>query len=195
MEQMKRETIVYGGAFNPPTRAHALITKACIEYAREHDADVWILPSGNRLDKVIPTSRERRLSFIAAMLMDLDTHGVNTDIPTLELDREVPVETFDTVQELAELHPDRTMTWVFGADSTETMGEWKQGDWLLEQLPKLVIERAGCTINPLARQATLLTVHTPNVSSTEVRRRLIDHEPIEELVSPEVARLLVTAIS
>jgi nicotinic acid mononucleotide adenylyltransferase len=159
-------------------------------YARPRGADVWVMPSGNRLDKVIPTTRERRLAYVAAMLEDIDSQDVSVGVTTLELDREVPVETYDTAIELEALYPDRTMTWVFGADSTETMGSWKQGDWLLKHLDKLVIEREGSVINPLARRAVALSVTTPDVSSTEVRRRMECHEPVVGLVSGRVAELL-----
>ena len=185
------ETVIYGGAFNPPTLAHIQILQACIDYAEPRGAEVWVMPSGDRFDKVIPVPRERRMAYIAAMLADVDSRGVKTDLITTELDREVEVETYDTVIELDEAFPDRQMTWVFGADSTETMGQWKNGDWLLENLQKLVIEREGSRINPLAKRATAMTIATPNVSSTEVRRRLECHEPIDELVSPMVAAILV----
>jgi nicotinate-nucleotide adenylyltransferase len=189
-EREKTETILYGGAFNPPTLAHVQILQACVDYARPRGADVWVMPSGNRLDKVIPVTRERRLAYVAAMLEDIDSHDVSVGVTTLELDREVPVETYDTAVELAALYPDRTMTWVFGADSTETMGSWKQGDWLLEHLDKLVIEREGSAINPMAQRTVALSVATPNVSSTEVRRRIECHESVAELVSGRVAALL-----
>jgi nicotinate-nucleotide adenylyltransferase len=190
MDAFKKETIVYGGAFNPPTLAHEQIVQACVEYARDRNADVWILPSGNRLDKSIPASREQRLAYIAAMLAGVRTEGVETAVPTLELDRVVPVETYDTVTQLAQQFPDREMTWVFGADSTETMGQWKMGSWLLENMSKLVIERPGSTVNPLARRVTQLTVHTTDVSSTTVRARLEQGLPVDDLVPLEVAKLL-----
>ncbi|HBO64877.1 TPA: hypothetical protein DD425_02865 [Candidatus Saccharibacteria bacterium] len=191
MEQMKKtETILYGGAFNPPTLAHTQILQACVEYARPRGADVWVMPSGNRLDKVIPVTRERRLAYVAAMLEDVYSEGVRTDIITTELDRPVAVETYDTAIELEAAFPDRQMTWVFGADSTETMASWKQGDWLLENLNKLVIEREGSRINPLAKRAITLSVTTPRISSTEVRRRLTVGESVKELVSEGVGELL-----
>lgn len=192
MENNRTEAIIYGGAFNPPTLAHELIVQSCVDYARDRDAEVWLLPSGNRLDKTIETPRARRLEYITAMVMGLNVGGVPIRVPTLELDRSVPVETFDTVTELAALEPNYDMTWVFGADSTETMADWKQGEWLLEHLPKLVIERPGCEVSPLARQATMLTVQTPDVSSTFVRQRLANRETVDDLVPQRVARILQT---
>ena len=192
MEQQKRiETIIYGGAFNPPTLAHLAILQACIVYARPISADVWIMPSGDRVDKPIGVNPARRLEYITAMIADSDTEEVRVHVLTTELERTLAVETSDTVLELEESYPDRQFTWVFGADSTETMAEWQNGDWLLENLTMLVVNRVGHQINPLAKRALALTVPTINVSSTLVRQRLEADQDVTPFVSPSVLTLLV----
>lgn len=186
---MKKETIIYGGAFNPPTRAHVAILKACADYAVETNADVWILPSGNRTDKTIAVSRARRLEYVEALIKDA-IPDTPVSVDARELDRPIAIETFDTLQELEKDHPDRSFIFVFGADSTETMGDWKEGDLLLRTLPMLLVERPGSVINPEALLANTLNVQTLNVSSTKVRQCLEAGEPIDEYVSPSVAKLL-----
>ncbi|MGV9001636.1 MAG: nicotinate-nicotinamide nucleotide adenylyltransferase [Candidatus Saccharimonadaceae bacterium] len=189
MNQVK--TIIYGGAFNPPTLAHVSILRACFEYAESINAEVWMLPSGDRYDKTIPVARDRRLEYIDALITDASRGPQDTaEIKTTELDRTISVETTDTVAELEANYPDRSFIFVFGADSTETMGQWKGGDTLLETLAMLVVERAGSTINPAAQHATPLKVQTTTVSSTLVRERMLRKESVDELVSPSVARLL-----
>jgi nicotinate-nucleotide adenylyltransferase len=184
------ETIIYGGAFNPPTLAHVAILKACFEYADDHQAEVWVMPSGDRHDKTIPTPRQRRLDYIDAMIADAKRGTDSYEVVTTELDRTIAVETIDTVRELHMANPERTFTFVFGADSTETMAEWKGGVELLETLPMLVVEREGCTINPLARHAVRLQVQAPVVSSTKVREQMAHGGPVDGLVSPSVALLI-----
>lgn len=192
MERLvSKETVIYGGAFNPPTLAHVAILGACFEYAQDVDADVWVLPSGDRLDKTIPTPRQKRLEYIEAMIHDADTAQQGATVLPLELDRTIPVETIDTVRELRELYPDRQFRFVFGADSTETMAEWKDGQELLDTLPMLVVERPGSRINPLARHVVRLAVVTPDVSSTRVREQLRVGGTVSSMVSPAVAQLLV----
>lgn len=185
------ETVIYGGAFNPPTLAHVAILRACFEYAETNNADVWVMPSGNRSDKAIPTPRERRLEYVEAMIHDAQRNpNDQVQVQVTELDRPVAVETIDTVEELRTTYPERDFTFVFGADSTETMAEWKGGDVLLETLPMLVVERAGSRINPLARHAVRLQVETPEVSSTKVREQMASGGSIAALVSSSVARLI-----
>jgi len=191
MEQIrKQETIIYGGAFNPPTLAHKAILEACVEYAQTQEADVWVMPSGDRQDKTIATSRALRLAYIDAMVEGVDNKAVAPEIVTTELDRTVLVETYDTIKELEGEYPGRRFTFVFGADSTETMASWKGGRELLDELSMLVIEREGSIINPLARHAIRMQVQAPNVSSTQVRELVAAGASIDHLVVAPVALLL-----
>lgn len=184
------ETIIYGGAFNPPTKAHQAIVQACIDYAEPRSADVWLLPSASRRDKAIEVSRERRLELCDALLHDVMTRTVAVAVSTVELDRTVLTETYDTVRELEGHYPDRMFRWVFGADSVDSMASWNHGEWLVEHLPMLVVDRPGCSQVALGANAVRLAVDTGDVSSTEVRRRMHLGESYRELVGPRVAALL-----
>lgn len=188
---MKTETIIYGGAFNPPTRAHEAIVQASIDYAEPRGADVWLLPSASRRDKTIDVDRERRLLLCNALLDDVMSRTVRIAVSTLELDRDTQTETYDTVQELNRAYPDRSFTWVFGADSVVSMPSWDHGEWLYDNLSMLIVERGGSEVIALGKNATRLTVRSlDNVSSTEVRRRLERGECYDELVGPKVASAL-----
>lgn len=192
--QKEIETIVYGGAFNPPTLAHVAILNACADYARTADTpmrkEIWVMPSGDRSDKTIGIDTDTRLQYVEAMITDARTEGIPTTPVTTELERTSNVETFDTVMELEAAHPDRSFTWVFGADSTETMAQWKEGEWLLENLRILAVEREGSYVNPLAKRALALTVPSLAVSSTMVRQRMAGGQALDDLVSPNVLALL-----
>jgi nicotinate-nucleotide adenylyltransferase len=187
---MKITTFIYGGTFNPPTLAHEAILKACIEYARKLDADVWLIPSGNRVDKQISVSRGMRIKYIDAMLDDIAVGHTAIKLITTELDRNKSVETFDTLQEFTKTYPNRSFIWVFGADAIETMSDWGNGQWLLDNLNMLIAERQGSIVNPLAKKVIILDVKIPDISSTEVRRHLDAGEPIDNMVGKSVNNLL-----
>ena len=190
MKTEQSEIIVYGGAFNPPTLAHELILRACVDYAKTHGGEVWLLPSGNRHDKTITVSRRQRLAYVRAMIANVSDDEVSVRVETMELDQAGLAETSETVRLLKEAHPGARFRFVFGADSTMTMASWRGGQELLNTLPMLIVPRPGYEVNPMARQAVLLPIATPDVSSTEVRRRLLAEESIEALVSPRVMALL-----
>jgi nicotinate-nucleotide adenylyltransferase len=184
------EAIIYGGAFNPPTSAHLRILQETVDYARRVGAEVWVLPSGDRADKTIPTLRNVRLDYVNAMISDVDSSGVVVRVLENEIDREVAVETYDTIVELSDLFPEYDFTWVFGADSTATMSSWFNGDWMLENISILALSRPGAVINPAAKNLVLIDIPEMDVSSTEVRRRMVDGDDFEPLVPPSVFKLL-----
>lgn len=186
----KKETVLFGGAFNPPTRAHEAILQACVEYAEPRAADVWVVPSASRADKTIETSRELRLEYCQALTRDVLRRTVQIEVQVMELDREYQTETYDTVQELELLYPERSFTWVFGADSVASMGSWHHGRWLKETLPMLVVDRPGAPLLSLGKRAMMLDVQTGGLSSTELRRRMEEGECYDEFVGPHVKELL-----
>ena len=190
MKTEQSEIIIYGGAFNPPTLAHELILRACVDYAKVNGGEVWLLPSGNRHDKTIAVSRRQRLAYVRAMIANVSDDEVPVRVETMELDQTEVIETSETVRRLRATYPDVRFRFVFGADSTMTMASWRGGQELLDTLPMLIVPRPGYDINPAARQAVVLPIATPDVSSTEVRRRLLAEEPVEALVSPRVMALL-----
>jgi nicotinate-nucleotide adenylyltransferase len=192
MEQIKdrKNTIIYGGAFNPPTVAHQAILQACVNHAETISADVWVMPSGNRSDKTIEVSRAKRLQMIQALAQDVVAGSVEIKIETSELDRIEQTETFDTVVDMDKAHPDRHFIWVFGSDSVVTMQDWQNGQWMFDNLSMLVIERPGTLIQKLGRYAMILPVNTTEISSTIVRDRMAAHESIKDLVTPSVLEVL-----
>jgi nicotinate-nucleotide adenylyltransferase len=180
-----KNTIIYGGAFNPPTRAHQMILQACINQAENMHADVWLLPSGDRSDKTIDVTREMRLRMLDALTQDVVARTVAVGIDTTELDRDEPTETYDTVVDFKTRYPDRRIYWVYGSDSVATMSSWKNGEQIKDE-PMLVIERPGYPVKNLGRQAVILAVDAIEISSTQVRERLELHESIDDLVTPSV---------
>lgn len=183
------KTIIYGGAFNPPTLAHQTILNACTELAKEINGQVWLLPSGNRTDKTIPIPNETRLLFLEAMI-EATPHPDTVTIETLELHQIAPVETFDTIQTLNILHPEHEFHWVFGTDSTATMQTWKQGEWIMENTHILAIQRTGFPINPNLSHYTLLQLPETAISSTEVRLKATNGEDYSNLIIPTMHPLI-----
>jgi nicotinate-nucleotide adenylyltransferase len=189
-----KETIIYGGAFCPPTRAHQAILQACVDYAEPRDADVWLLPSADREDKTMALDPERRIELCRALCRDVTRRTVNLAINRTEIDRGRQTETYDTVRELEAGNADRAFTWVFGADSVASMRTWGHGDWLYDNLSILVIDRPGTPPIELGARAVRLQVDPGDMSSTELRRRMAAGEDYAPLVGRHVGALLAGAV-
>lgn len=191
----RKETIIYGGAFNPPTRAHQQILQASVMYAQDQGGDVWLLPSASRADKEINVSIARRIQLCEALARDVVSDSVEVRVETSELVRGVPTETYDTVCEFNSRYPDRYFRWVFGADSVGTMEQWHHGQWMKENLPMLIVPRQGHQAQLLGENATMLAVTPLATSSTEVRQRIANGENYDELVTEKVAQVLASEYS
>lgn len=183
------KTIIYGGAFNPPTIAHQTILNACAEIAYAEKAEVWLLPSGTRTDKTITIPEQTRVSFLQCMA-EATPHPNLITIETLELHRNQNVETYDTMMELAQLYPDREFHWVFGSDSTQTMSQWDHGQWIIDNAHILVVKRTGYQINPRLKHVTPLELPETSVSSTLVRQKATSGEDYSNLVIPTIHGLV-----
>lgn len=183
------KTIIYGGAFNPPTVAHQSILSACTDLAEQMDGEVWLLPSGNRTDKTISVPLDVRLGFLEAMRQDDNLTNL-IQIKDLELFRPVAIETYDTMQELTSLYPDREFYWVFGADSTQTMHEWHQGDWIVDNANIIAVNRTGFDVNEKIKHITKLDIECLDISSTLVRNRVVTGEMFDNLVIPSVHEMI-----
>ena len=185
-----KSVIIFGGAFNPPSRGHVWILSECSRIAREIDAEVWVLPSGERYDKQIGVSNVLRLELCRAMVRDADTaEGVVVKMVHSELERAMMVETIDTVKELEKRYSDRHFIWVFGADSYASMDRWRGGQWLVSHLDMIIVTRAGFIIEPRDNVRVIAGVHD-DISSTQIRDAHGRHRDIGALVTPKVAELL-----
>lgn len=187
---IRQNTIVYGGAFNPPTIAHEQILRRTVEFAERNHADIWLLPSGSRRDKDIDTTDTRRIELLQALVRDVASRTVKVIINTDELQRDEHTETIDTVRAFDERYPRRDFRWVFGSDSYGTMETWNDGVWMKENLHMLIIERPGYPVGDSGSNVAILAVPELDVSSTEVRRRMNCGEDYSELVGASVLRLL-----
>ncbi|MBH1980310.1 nicotinate-nicotinamide nucleotide adenylyltransferase [Candidatus Saccharibacteria bacterium] len=188
----QKETVIYGGAFNPPTRAHEQILQACVEYADEMHGDVWLLPSASRADKEIDVSIARRIALCEALSRDVIRGMVDVRVEDSELTRGVQTETYDTVQEFAAQYPERHFSWVFGSDSVTTMSEWHGGVWMRDNLSMLVVDRPGYVLAGMGCNAVRLAVAPMDTGSTELRHRIAKGEDYRELVGDEVAQVLAS---
>lgn len=181
-------TIIYGGAFCPPTKAHQSVLQACTERATRDDGEVWLLPSGNRRDKHSQLSIDDRLALCHALVASIRSERIR--VVDIELRRKKLTETIDTIQQFDSEYPDRDFTWVFGMDSVQTMPQWRGGGWILDNVSMLVVPRMGSMHQALGRRAELLDMTTMATSSTEVRIRLQHRQPINDLVPRSVERCI-----
>jgi len=187
MTESAKQVIIFGGSFSPPTLAHEAIIEQCL---KQPEADeVWVMPSGTRLDKDIQVSDEHRLNMLEAVKRGSFNNNPRLNMSDFELHLPRPSHTARTAGALALAHPDTHFWFVFGADSYATMPSWPDGQAMLRELSMLVVPRAGLAVPAESERLRILNNdarYQKAISSTAVRRAVAEEASLAELVSPAV---------
>lgn len=185
-----KEVIIYGGAFNPPTKAHQSILEALAEIAEKTYGEVWLLPSGEREDKTIGLDPKVRVNMCEALKKSLALNQNIVKIQTFELFAKQQTNTYVSAKKLAQKFPDTHFTWVFGGDSLHTMPSWPHGKKLMAEIDMLIVPRPGTNTPPLPNRAQKLSVDLDPMSSTEVRRAILEGKTYHHLVPNEIIEII-----
>ena len=191
---------VFGGAFDPPHRAHVELVRCALEQLKL-DA-LHVLPTGDAWHKTRTLSPAAdRLAM--ARLAFADCPAVQVD--DRELHRAGPTYTIDTLRELAQAYPKAALHLIIGADQAAALPSWRDWQALLAIATICVAGRAdesgaltGFDVkNPpeALRHARFEVLAMPPlaISSTAIRHRVEQGAPeteIAALVPPRVARYI-----
>lgn len=182
-----RVVAIYGGSFNPPHVGHALVAQWVLWTGRA-DA-VWLLPVyrhafEGRHDKVLATF-EDRVRWCEALAADL---GAGVEVSTVEATLPPPSYTVRTLEHFARTHPATRFRLIIGADSVPHLPAWHRWATIEAEFDPIVVGRQGYAAPPGHP-----SVDFPNVSSTELRRRLANGEVVDHLLTRRVAAALAPA--
>lgn len=186
---------VLGSAFNPPHLGHlALAQEALWQLGLD---EVVLMPSGEAPHKrtLDDPGREPRMAMTRFAAADDSRFGVSS----LEVDREGPSYTFETLELLAEERPDTELVFVMGADAAVGLESWRRPERVVELARLAVARRAGVSdadVGAVLRslgaegRATMLEMPQFGVSSSAVRERAAAGRPLRYLVPEAVARFI-----
>jgi nicotinate-nucleotide adenylyltransferase len=117
----------------------------------------------------------------------------------IELDREGPSYTVDTLRALHEQRPDAEFFLLLGADQAERLPTWHEPEKVLELATVGAFERVGHSRNAIvirlgrlkgAQRLRFLEMPVIQVSSSSLRRRVARGIPIRYLVPDAVAQYI-----
>jgi len=181
---------MFGGAFDPPHRAHGLLAQAAVRQLGLER--LVVLPTGDAWHKArtLSPATDRlamaRLAFAGLPRVEVDDR---------ELKRTGPTYSIDTLRELQAEHPGAQLVLVMGEDQAGDFARWRA--W--EDIARLAVlgvagRGSGAGIAalralPAVRVEPLELPQMPE-SATEVRARLTAGEDISALVEPAVARYI-----
>jgi nicotinate-nucleotide adenylyltransferase len=186
---------VLGSAFNPPHLGHLALAQ---EALWQLDLDeVVLVPTGEAPHKRIHDDPGRELRLAMTRLAAAD--DARFTVSTLEVDREGPSYTFETLQLLAAEKGDPDLVFVMGADAAVGFESWREPRRVVGLARLAVARRSGISeadVGAVMRgvgaegRATMLEMPQFGVSSSAVRERAAAGRPLRYLVPEAVARFI-----
>ncbi|EFV73532.1 nicotinate-nucleotide adenylyltransferase [Bacillus sp. BT1B_CT2] len=176
-----RKIGIFGGTFDPPHNGHLLMANEVL-YKLDLD-EIWFMPNQ------IPPHKQKNsfsLSMHRVEMLKLAISGKEQfKLETIELEREGPSYTFDTVRLLKDRYPDHEFYFIIGADMVEYLPKWSNIDKLVNMIQFVGVKRPGFQIET---PYPLVFVDVPifEVSSSLLRDRIKNRQPTDYLIPDEV---------
>jgi nicotinate-nucleotide adenylyltransferase len=181
--------LIFGGSFSPPTLAHEAIMAHCL--ALPDFDELWVMPSGDRLDKTIAMNDQQRLAMLTIVKAERLGNNPRLKISDFELKLPRPTQTYQTIQALEKSFPASKFWFVFGIDSYLSMPTWPHGAELQSRLPVVLFTNSQAELKAGNVQASFaLDEAFKDVSSTLVRQALKTGADLTRFVSPPIAAYL-----
>ena len=182
---------LFGGTFNPLHNAHLLVAERALQqYAL---SEVVFIPSGIPPHKQVEDGidKEDRYEMVGQAIASNSRFSVSR----IEIDREGPSYTIDTIRSLKRVYL-QGVCFIVGADLLLQIETWKEPQELLASVPFIIAPRDGVCkeafLRPTFDRAELhfLAMKEVDLSSSWVRERVKDGEAIQDWVPPVIAEYI-----
>lgn len=176
---------IFGGTFDPPHLGH-LVAAQEVHFRLGLDSVLWVpaaIPPHKTGQPITPGPT--RLEMVRAAIAG-DPRFQASDI---ELRREGPSYTVDTLRALRDARPDDELFLIIGADQLAELRSWRDPEGIAALATIVGFGREGEN-PPEIEGVRVVPVPRIDVSSTEVRRRVGAGEPVEYLVRRGVSAVI-----
>jgi nicotinate-nucleotide adenylyltransferase len=179
---------VFGGTFDPPHVGH-LVTAVNVRHALDLDTVLLVVanvPWQKEGTRAISAAGDR-LAMVEAAVRGV--HGLAAS--RLELDRSGPSYTADTLRTLSTQYPGARLYTILGHDAAAAILSWERHDEVAALSHLVVVDRPG-SVADLPDGFGWIHIEVPHVdvSSTDLRTRVVDGRPLDYLLPPAVIELI-----
>lgn len=186
---MQRKIGVMGGTFDPIHHGHLV---AASEVADRFGLDeVVFVPTGQPWQKgshTVSPAEERYLMTVVAT-----ASNPRFSVSRVDLDRDGPTYTVDTLRDLRAAEPDAALFFITGADALGAILSWHKLDELFDLAHFVGVTRPGYELADAHLPdgaVTLVEVPAMAISSTDCRRRVAEGRPVWYLVPDGVVQYI-----
>jgi len=187
-----RRVGVMGGTFDPIHHGHLV---AASEVQAWFDLDeVVFVPTGDpwqKSDRVVTTAEHRYLMTVIAT-----ASNPRFSVSRVDIDRDGPTFTLDTLKDLQAAMPDAELYFITGADALADIFTWRSAEDLFALATFVGCTRPGHEMDPETLAAipgdrvTMLEIPALAISSTDCRERTRRGEPVWYLVPDGVVQYI-----
>ena len=180
---------VMGGTFDPIHHGH-LVAASEVASAFELDEVVFV-PTGQpwqKSDRDVAPAEHRYLMTVVAT-----ASNPRFTVSRVDIDRDGPTYTIDTLRDLAAQRPGAQLYFITGADALAQILSWKDSDELFGLAHFVGVTRPGHVLDDAglpADRVSLMEVPAMAISSTDCRVRIGRGEPIWYLVPDGVVQYI-----
>ena len=180
---------VMGGTFDPIHHGH-LVAASEVASAFELDEVVFV-PTGQpwqKSDRDVAPAEHRYLMTVVAT-----ASNPRFTVSRVDIDRDGPTYTIDTLRDLSEQRPGAQLFFITGADALAQILSWKDSDELFGLAHFVGVTRPGHVLDDAglpADRVSLMEVPAMAISSTDCRVRIGRGEPIWYLVPDGVVQYI-----
>ncbi|MFC8682379.1 nicotinate-nucleotide adenylyltransferase [Microbacterium ureisolvens] len=178
---------VMGGTFDPVHHGHLV---AASEVAQWFDLDeVVFVPTGQPWQKedVSPSEHRYLMTVIAT------ASNPRFTVSRVDIDREGPTYTIDTLRDLKAQRPDAELFFITGADAIAQILSWRDHDELWDLAHFVAVSRPGHVLNTdglPSDDVSQLEIPALAISSTDCRDRVQRGHPVWYLVPDGVVQYI-----
>ena len=184
---IEKLTVLYFGSFNPFHIGHASVAKfvASLPWVEQL---CFVLSPKNPM-KESNTLQDANLRWedlqrVVRKLNEETTCGEEKFTASdIEFHLEPPLYTYNTLEKLSTLHPDKHFALLMGGDNINILHKWYRGEELLNKYPILVYPREGVDTEALCKEKGAIFIDAPmvNISSTQIRTMTAAGEDVSKL--------------
>lgn len=176
-----------GGTFDPIHHGH-LVAASEVAYAFDLDEVVFV-PTGQPYHKHRVTPSEHRY------LMTVIATAANPSfrVSRVDIDRDGPTYTIDTLRDVRTQHPDADLFFISGADAIAQILDWKDVAELWQLAHFIAVSRPGHDLSVRGLpggDVSSLEIPALAISSTDCRDRVENGSPVWYLVPDGVVQYI-----
>jgi len=181
-----------GGTFDPIHHGHLV---AASEVRAWFDLDeVVFVPTGQpwqKSDRQVSPAEHRYLMTVIAT-----ASNPQFSVSRVDIDRDGPTYTIDTLRDLRDQHPDADLFFITGADALAALLTWRDHDELFDLAHFVGCTRPGHDLDEHSldglppERVQILEIPALTISSTDCRNRVKRGEPVWYLVPDGVVQYI-----